>query len=59
MPYPTSANPTGENHLSLLLGVPDAEAIFDLQLQHWLQKINALLKVDSWRINIEPYLLYN
>jgi hypothetical protein len=41
------------------MGIPDAEAIFDLPLQHWLQKINALLKVDSWRTNIEPYLLYN
>ena len=59
MPYKTMANPTGENHLSLLLGVQDAEAIFDLPLQLWLQKINALLKVDGWRKNIEPYLLYN
>jgi uncharacterized protein YbbC (DUF1343 family) len=59
MPYPTTANPTGERHLSLLLGIPDAEAIFDLPLQQWLQKINALLKVDGWRKNIEPYLLYN
>jgi uncharacterized protein YbbC (DUF1343 family) len=59
MPYPTTANPTGKNHLSLLLGVPNAEAIFDLPLQQWLQKINALLKVDGWRKDIEPYLLYN
>jgi uncharacterized protein YbbC (DUF1343 family) len=59
MPYKTMANPTGEKHLSLLLGIPDAEAIFDLPLQQWLQKINALLKVDGWRKNIEPYLLYN
>ena len=59
MPYKTNANPTGENHLSLLLGVPDAEAIFDLPLQQWLQKINALIKVEGWKKNIEPYLLYN
>ena len=59
MPYKTNANPTGEKHLSLLLGVPNAEAIFDLPLQQWLQKINALLKVDGWRKDIEPYLLYN
>ena len=58
-PYPTSVNPSGENHLSLLLGVPDAEAIFDLPLQQWLQKINALIKIDGWREEIEPYLLYN
>lgn len=59
MPYKTNANPTGENHLSLLLGVPDAEAIFDLPLQQWLQKINALIRVEGWKKNIDPYLLYN
>lgn len=59
MPYPTSANPTGERHLSLLLGVPDAEAIFDLPLQQWLQKMNTMIRVEGWKKNIEPYLLYN
>jgi len=59
MPYPTNANPSGENHLSLLLGVPNAEAIFDLPLQQWLQKINALLRVEGWKKNIESYLLYD
>jgi len=59
IPYPTNANPSGENHLSLLLGVPNAEAIFDLPLQQWLQKINALLRVEGWKKNIEPFLLYN
>lgn len=58
MPYKTNANPTGENHLSLLLGIPNAEAIFDLPLQKWLQKINALIRVEGWKKNIEPYLLY-
>ena len=59
MPYPTSVNPTGKNHLSLLLGIPDAEQIFDLPLQQWLQKMNVLIKVEAWRKNIEPYLLYH
>lgn len=58
MPYPTAANPTGENHLSLLLGIPDAEAIFDLPLQQWLQKMSVLIKVEKWKKEIEPYLLY-
>ena len=58
MPYKTNANPTGENHLSLLLGIPNAEAIFDLPLQQWLQKINTLVKVGQWRNEIMPYLLY-
>jgi uncharacterized protein YbbC (DUF1343 family) len=59
MPYKTMANPTGENHLSLLLGVQDAEAIFDLPLQQWLQKMSVLIKVDRWKKEIETYLLYN
>jgi uncharacterized protein YbbC (DUF1343 family) len=58
MPYPTNANPTGKNHLSLLLGIPNAEEIFELPLQQWLQKITLHVKVDSWRKRIAPYLLY-
>ncbi len=58
MPYPTNANPSGTNHLSLLLGIPNAEAIFELPLQHWLQKITMILRVEDWRNAIEPYLLY-
>jgi hypothetical protein len=58
MPYPTHANPTGKNHLSLLLGVRDAEQIFELPLHQWLQQITKLIKVSSWETNIAPYLLY-
>ena len=58
MPYPTTANPSGENHLSLLLGIPHAESIFDLPLQQWLQKMGVVLRVDEWRTLIEPYLIY-
>lgn len=57
-PYPTLANPTGKNHLSLLLGIPNAEEIFELPLQSWLQKVQILLKVDYWKKEIAPYLLY-
>jgi uncharacterized protein YbbC (DUF1343 family) len=59
MPYKTNANPTGENHLSLLLGIPNAEAIFDLPLQQWLQKMSVMIKVDQWKKEIETYLLYH
>lgn len=58
-PYPTTANPSGANHLSLLLGIPNAEALFDLPLQQWLQQIIILLSVQEWRTKIEPYLLYH
>jgi uncharacterized protein YbbC (DUF1343 family) len=56
--YPTIANPSGTNHLSLLLGISNAEAIFDLPLQNWLQQIGKLLRVEDWKKIIEPYLLY-
>jgi uncharacterized protein YbbC (DUF1343 family) len=58
MPYPTNANPSGENHLSFLLGISNAENIFDLPLQQWLQQISKLLKVDDWKKEVTPYLLY-
>jgi hypothetical protein len=58
MPYPTQANPTGENHLSLLLGIPNAELIFDLPLQAWLQRIIKCLKITQWPQEINEFLLY-
>jgi len=58
MPYPTTANPSGKNHLSLLLGVANAETIFELPLQQWLQQMSILLRADNWRKDIEPFLLY-
>lgn len=57
-PYPTNANPTGENHLSLLLGVPNAEKLFDLPLKDWLLEMNKLLRVDGWKKEIGEFLLY-
>lgn len=57
--YPTNANPSGENHLSLLLGVPNAESIFDLPLQNWLQQISILLRIEEWRSQIAPFLIYD
>ena len=58
MPYPTNANPTGDNHLSLLLGIPNAETIFDLPLYQWLQQISKHLKVAEWKKEILPFLIY-
>jgi uncharacterized protein YbbC (DUF1343 family) len=57
-PYPTLANPSGSNHLSLLLGMPNAESIFELPLQEWLQQIGKSIKVSGWSKDIAPYLLY-
>lgn len=58
MPYPTNANPSGANHLSLLLGIPNAENLFDQPLQIWLQHITKLIKVDNWKNQIKPFKLY-
>jgi uncharacterized protein YbbC (DUF1343 family) len=58
MPYPTQANPTGKNHLSLLLGIPNAENLFEQPLQVWLQHVTRLLKVNEWKTKMHPYLLY-
>jgi len=57
-PYPTNANPTGENHLSLLLGIENAEELFNWPLKEWLSKIAQLLKVTHWKNSMEPYLIY-
>ena len=58
-PYPTEHNPTGKNHLSYLLGLPDAEKLFDLPLKDWLQQIAKLVRVTSWKTTMEPFLLYD
>ena len=58
MPYPTNANPSGENHLSLLLGIQDAEQLFELPLKDWLQNCSKMIKVRNWSYTITPFLLY-
>ena len=57
-PYPTVANPKGENHLSLLLGIEKAEVLFDLPLKEWLIKMAQYLKVTQWEKEMLPYLMY-
>lgn len=58
-PYPTQANPNGENHLSLLMGIPNATQLFDQPLQNWLQQITKLVRVNNWVKEINPYLIYH
>ena len=58
IPYPTNVNPTGENHLSLLLGIENSEELFNLPLKEWLSKMLQLLKVTYWEKDMEPYLIY-
>lgn len=57
-PYPTEANPNGENHLSFLMGIPNAQELFDQPLQIWLQHITKLVRVKHWGKEMSPYLIY-
>jgi len=57
-PYPTQANPNGENHLSLLMGIPNAQQLIDQPLQIWLQHITKLIRVTHWQKEMIPYLIY-
>jgi uncharacterized protein YbbC (DUF1343 family) len=56
--YPTQANPNGENHLSLLMGIPNAQQLFDQPLQVWLQHITKLIRVTHWQKEMTPYMIY-
>jgi uncharacterized protein YbbC (DUF1343 family) len=57
-PYPTEANPSGLNHLSLLMGVPDAENLFELPLEEFTTKLRSLLEAGDWHEMIKDHLLY-
>ena len=57
-PYPTQANPSGENHLSLLMGIPNAQQLFEQPLQIWLQHITKLVRVTQWQKEMSPFLIY-
>lgn len=56
--YPTAVNPSGENHLDKLLGIPNSEAIFNLPLHQFLASIIKLTETKGWQKEISPYLLY-
>ena len=57
-PYPTRANPTGTRHLDLLIGITDAEKMFDLPWEVFLEKVSELTIVDEWQHLIKKYALY-
>jgi uncharacterized protein YbbC (DUF1343 family) len=56
--YPTHVNPTGENHLNLLLGIPNVSKLFDKSWEAFNEQIPSLLHVEAWSEKIRPYLLY-
>jgi len=57
--YVTNVNPSGVEHLDKLLGIKNAESLFDLPLTNFITEINTLLNVEkAWQQAIQPYLLY-
>lgn len=57
-PYPTRANPSGTRHLDLLIGIADAEKLFDLPWEVFLEKATKLTNMDEWQQEIKKYAIY-
>lgn len=50
--YPTAANPSGENHLDRLLGIPDSFASIKTDINSVIQKVNSE-DVRKWKLEID------
>lgn len=57
-PYPTHANPSGAQHLDLLLGTPDLRQLIATNPQQILDQLPSLTKVPDWPEMVTPFLLY-
>ena len=57
-PYKTAVNPSGENHLDKLLGVNNAQKLFDLTLPQFVATCTKITHTPNWQEQISPYLLY-
>lgn len=57
-PYPTLANPSGNNHLNRLFGPKGSEEIFDLPVPAFLTQITRLTRVPTWKTEMSKFLLY-
>lgn len=56
--YPTRANPSGKRHLDLLLGIKNAEKLFDLPWNTFEQELNLISETHDWKQKMELYALY-
>lgn len=56
--YPTHVNPTGDKHLDRLLGIRDAESLFNIQPDEFLETVLSLLAVEEWGERMKLYQLY-
>ncbi|MDP1971359.1 MAG: DUF1343 domain-containing protein, partial [Sediminibacterium sp.] len=57
-PYKTHVNPGGIHHLDKLLGIPNAEELFELPMSPFIQKCTKETKVTDWETQVSNYLLY-
>lgn len=57
-PYKTHVNPGGIHHLDKLLGIPNAEELFELPMSIFIQKCTKETKVTDWDAKVSNYLQY-
>ena len=57
-PYKTAVNPSGENHLNKLLGINNAQKLFELPLPQFIANCTKLTHCAGWPEQMIPYLLY-
>ena len=57
-PYKTAVNPSGENHLDKLLGINNAQKLFDLPLPQFVATCTKITHTPNWQEQMIPYLLY-
>lgn len=57
-PYKTHVNPGGIHHLNKLLGIPNAEELFELPMSIFIQKCTKETKVTDWEAQVSNYLQY-
>jgi len=57
-PYKTAVNPSGENHLDKLLGINNAQKLFELPLPQFIANCTKLTHCAGWPEQMIPYLLH-
>ena len=57
-PYKTAVNPSGKNHLDKLLGINNAQKLFELPLPQFIANCTKLTHCAGWPEQMIPYLLY-
>lgn len=58
-PYMTHVNRSGNHHLDLLTGIPDAVALFEGSITDFINAVDNFTNIGNWQQEINPYLLYH